>query len=63
MFCRDMGWNDEDEAVEAREAVCNTTDIFPGVCRRLAEVRVRLQSLRLEELSDNSRGQAGSGSV
>ena len=28
MFWRDMGWNDEDEAVEAREGVCNMTDML-----------------------------------
>jgi hypothetical protein len=31
VFWRDMGWNEEDEAVEAREGVCNMTDMLAGV--------------------------------
>jgi hypothetical protein len=27
VFWRDIGWNDEEEAVEAREGVCNMTDM------------------------------------
>lgn len=27
MFWRDMGWKEEEEAVEARDGVCNMTDI------------------------------------
>lgn len=28
MFWRDMGWNDEEDAVEARDGVCSMTDMF-----------------------------------
>lgn len=28
MFCRDMGWKDDEDAVEAREGVCNMTDML-----------------------------------
>ncbi len=30
MFWRDMGWNDEVDAVDAREGVCNMTDMLGG---------------------------------
>lgn len=28
MFCRDIGWKEEEDAVEAREGVCNMTDML-----------------------------------
>lgn len=28
VFWRDMGWNEEEEAVEARDGVCNMVDII-----------------------------------
>lgn len=28
VFCREIGWKDEEEAVEARDGVCNMTDMF-----------------------------------
>jgi hypothetical protein len=28
VFCRDTGWNDDEEAVEARDGVCSMTDIL-----------------------------------
>jgi hypothetical protein len=28
VFCRDTGWKDDEEAVDARDGVCNMTDIF-----------------------------------
>ena len=28
VFCLERGWKDEEEAVEAREGVCNMTDIL-----------------------------------
>jgi hypothetical protein len=28
VFWRDMGWNEEEEAVEARDGVCNIVDII-----------------------------------
>lgn len=28
VFCREIGWKEEDEAVDALEGVCNMTDIF-----------------------------------
>jgi len=34
VFWRDMGWNEEDEAVEAREGVCNMTDMAAGAVAR-----------------------------
>lgn len=27
MFCRDMGWKEDEDAVEAREGVCSMIDI------------------------------------
>lgn len=27
VFCREIGWNEEEDAVEAREGVCNMTDM------------------------------------
>lgn len=28
VFWREIGWNEEDEAVDALEGVCNMTDMF-----------------------------------
>lgn len=28
VFCREMGWKEEDEAVDALEGVCNMTDML-----------------------------------
>jgi hypothetical protein len=28
VFCRDMGWKEDEEAVEARDGVCNMTDMI-----------------------------------
>jgi hypothetical protein len=33
-----MGWNDEDEAVEARDGVCNMTDMFSSELSRIRPV-------------------------
>jgi hypothetical protein len=30
VFWRDMGWNEEEDAVEAREGVCSMTDMLAG---------------------------------
>lgn len=37
MFCREIGWKEDEEAVEAREGVCNMTDIFAMPYRRPSE--------------------------
>jgi hypothetical protein len=29
VFCRETGWKDDEEAVDAREGVCSMTDILP----------------------------------
>lgn len=39
VFCLEIGWKDEDEAVEARDGVCSITDILAaalsaGSCER-----------------------------
>ena len=34
MFCLDMGWKEDEEAVEAREGVCSMTDIVPSAGSR-----------------------------
>jgi hypothetical protein len=28
VFCRDTGWKDDEEAVDARDGVCSMTDIL-----------------------------------
>lgn len=30
VFCREIGWKEDDEAVDALEGVCNMTDMFDG---------------------------------
>jgi hypothetical protein len=37
VFCRETGWKDEDEAVEARDGVCNITDMLQWATEVAAE--------------------------
>jgi len=33
VFCRERGWKEDEEAVEARDGVCSITDIVPADSR------------------------------
>ena len=55
MFWRDMGWNEDDEAVEAREGVCNMTDMLArGPSRAIREG----QAARPEASRDGTDGKS-----
>lgn len=51
VFCLETGWKDDEEAVEARDGVCNMTDIASRGARRLGycphsnQLKIRSQSL------------------
>jgi hypothetical protein len=50
VFCRETGWKEEEEAVEARDGVCNITDISAAVDRYGAWVWVSVYQNDLSEI-------------
>lgn len=55
VFCRETGWKEDEEAVEARDGVCNITDIGQVRCGMVDEARRRSWPLKSRQQRNSKK--------
>ena len=55
VFCRERGWKDDEEAVEAREGVCNMTDMLTRPDAASKKARLQPQTLLRQRIVEFDR--------